>query len=205
MRLHLGGTGALGKRSIAASVPTMLRICQPVLLAALLVSCAEPGPTPAPSDIEAAVWKAVEKRSESWVSGDQETFEDTHHPEFARWLARRGKLETKTDLDTLWQRQRNRRSALSQTVTPERVQVLADGRIAIAHYTLLEVSEYTGPDEVRADGEARKNGEVSASQRRYSDIYELLDGEWLFVGGHRDGINLPNRGEIEVPEEFRKP
>jgi hypothetical protein len=73
------------------------------------------------------------------------------------------------------------------------LQFLAEGKVAVAHYTVEEVVRIdpsTGP---------RSTAAPETVRFRFSDIYELRSGRWLYVGGHRDWSSLPNKGRVDTP------
>ena len=149
--------------------------------------------------LEEQVWQAVEARNQAWVEDDRATYLAIHHPGYARWHRREPRLEERSDVEAFWNRVHDVEQSVSIEVVPERLQFLADGKVAVAHYTIGEVVEYRvdtqrGPNRFKA-------GDRAGYRIRFSDIYELRDGRWLYVGGHRDGASLPDRGEISLATE----
>ena len=142
------------------------------------------------------VWEVVKARHQSWVQNDKAEFFSTYHPDFARWSRSRNQLESTRDLDKFWANIRENERSISIDVEPERLQFLAEGRIAIAHYTVVEVVEYVGRPYTQRGSERFNPGERATYRIRFSDIYENIDGIWLYVGGHRDGASLPNNGKM---------
>lgn len=163
---------------------------------ALLAGCsgsqqAEPSPD--------GVWSVVEARNAAWVANDRDAFMATVHPDYARWNRREPRLELYDDVSGFWEGVREHETSVSIDVIPERVQFLADGKAAIAHYTIEEVVEYVGEPFTQRGPKRFAPGERAAYRIRFSDVYELRGGKWLYVGGHRDGPSLPDRGEVPLP------
>ena len=142
------------------------------------------------------VWDVVKARHQAWVKNDKAAFFATYHPDFARWTRSRNQLESTRDLDNFWANIRENERSVSIKVEPERLQFLAEGRIAIAHYTVIEVVEYVGRPYTQRGRERFGPGERATYRIPFSDIYENMDGRWLYAGGHRDGASLPYSGRM---------
>ena len=141
------------------------------------------------------VWATVERRNQSWVEGKREEYLAIHHPDYMRWDLNQPRLDTKADVGAFYDRLHRNETSFSIKVIPERLQFLASGRVAIAHYTVEEVVRIdpsTGP---------RSTLPPETVRFRFSDIYELRKGKWLYVGGHRDWSSLPNRGRLKGPSK----
>lgn len=165
------------------------------VFASLVAACAT---SLVPMTSDAAVWAAVDARNQAWVRNDKEAYLSVHHPDYSRWNRREMRLETKNDVQEFWDRVRQREHSLSVEVQPVSVQYLAEGRVAIAHYSIEEEVEFVGRPSVQR-GEMRfEPGDTAVYRVRFSDIYELIEGKWQYVGGHKDGASLPNRGLIEA-------
>ena len=101
----------------------------------------------------------------------------------------RGWIRRRTS-EAFWDRLHRTETSLSIRVIPEKLQFLADGRVAIAHYTIEEVVRMEPGD----GGPSTRPAETV--RIRFSDVYERKKGAWLYVGGHRDWSSLPNRGRV---------
>ena len=163
--------------------------------AALVAACATPFVGVNSDD---AVWAAVDARNQAWVRNDREAYLSVHHPGYARWNRREMRLETKNDVQEFWDRVRQSERSLSIEVLPVSVQYLAEGRVAIAHYSIKEEVEFVGRPFVQRGDKRFEPGDTAVYRVRFSDIYELIDGKWRYLGGHKDGASLPNRGLIEA-------
>ena len=165
------------------------------IITALVAACATPS---ARTISDKAVWRAVEARHESWVRNDEEAYLSVHHPDYARWNRREMRLETMDDVQEFWDRVRQSELSLSIEVQPVSVQYLAGGRLAIAHYSITEEVEFVGRPFVQRGDMRFEPVDTAAYRIRFSDIYELIAGEWRYIGGHKDGASLPNLGLIEA-------
>jgi hypothetical protein len=150
----------------------------------------------APSPPE-EVWAPVERRNQSWVEGKRDEYLAIHHPDYLRWHLNQPRLDTKADVVAFWDRLHRNETSFSIKVMPERLQFLADGKVAIAHYTVEEVVRIEPSDGPKS----QKQPETV--RFRFSDVYERRNGAWLYVGGHRDWSSLPNRGRVQSSSKAR--
>ncbi|MEL4455998.1 hypothetical protein [Lutimonas vermicola] len=72
----------------------------------------------------------------------------------------------------------------------KKMQILDDGNLAIAHYTIYEEYKWIGENGTKDDGATIQNDQIMNGKLRFSDIYLKVDNKWLYVGGHRDGAFL---------------
>lgn len=157
----------------------MYRYC--ALLGALMISST----VLAEETQEAAVWAAVEARNATWAADDQAGHIGIYHPEFLRWSLNSDRLLTKESFASLWNAIKANETVLRLDVIPQELRFYADGAVAIAHYTIHEEYQWIGEDTA-----TRKKGDVILGNLRFSDVYVFEDDQWLYVGGHRDGMAL---------------
>ena len=143
------------------------------------------------------VWATVERRNQSWVEGKREEYLGICHPDYLRWNLNQPQLDTKADVGAFWDRLHRKETSLSIKVIPERLQFLANGQVAIAHYTVEELVRIEDSDTPKS----QKSPETF--RIRFSDVYERHNGAWRYVSGHRDWSSLPNRGRVESSSESR--
>ncbi|MCM8557227.1 serine hydrolase [Sphingomicrobium sediminis] len=127
--------------------------------------------------LEPEIWAQVEKRNATWVSMDFEEHMSVYHPDFQRWALNSPRILDRETFAGLWDAIKADEEALTLEVLPERLQWLVPGQAAVAHYTI---------DETWLEDGKTKRGNL-----RFSDIFVLHEGQWLYMGGHRDGMALP--------------
>lgn len=127
--------------------------------------------------LEPEIWEQVEKRNSTWVDADFEAHMSVYHPDFQRWALNSPRILDRDTFAGLWDAIKADEEALTLKVQPERIQWLVHGQAAVAHYVI---------DETWLEDGKTKRGNL-----RFSDIYLLHQGEWLYAGGHRDGMQLP--------------
>ena len=145
--------------------------------------------------IEQDVWKAIEGRFESWKENDFKTYMDYYHPQWKRWSSRKNHLMTKEELAGFWEIMKRDEECLEMEITPVAIELLDDGKSAIAHYTHTEIFTYHGED--MPDG--RTKGNTFKGTLRWSDFMVKESEKWLVIGGHRD-MSMPEGKLIQVNE-----
>jgi hypothetical protein len=70
------------------------------------------------------------------------------------------------------------------------MQILDDGKLAVAHYTINEDYKWIGEDKTESGGITVRKGQTINGKLRFSDYYLKVDQKWLYIGGHRDGAYL---------------
>ena len=138
------------------------------------------------SDLSAAVWNAVTARNSTWTNDDLDGHMELYHPNFRRWTLRSHKLMDKKDFKKLWSYIKRREKVISLEVIPEELIFYANQSVAVAHYSIDELYEWVGNDTSE-----RKLGDRRRGNLRFSDIWIFEKGKWLYAGGHRDGMALP--------------
>lgn len=147
--------------------------------------CPDTPPVVADERPEAAVWAAVEARNDTWAADDQAGHMAIYHPDFLRWSLGSDGLLTRASFASLWNSIKSNEKVLGLAVIPKEVRFYADGAVAVAHYTIDERYRWIGENT-----RTRRNGEVYSGNLRFSDVFVLEDGKWLYIGGHRDGMAL---------------
>ncbi|RIJ14342.1 nuclear transport factor 2 family protein [Henriciella mobilis] len=134
---------------------------------------------------EADVWAIVEARNATWAQNDRDGHMAIYHPDFLRWSIGSDRLLTKDSFGSLWDTIKSNEVVKRLEIIPKYIQFYADGKVAVAHYTIDEEYQWTGEDT-----ETRTKGEILKGNLRFSDVYVFQKGTWLYVGGHRDGMAL---------------
>ena len=109
-----------------------------ISISAVAVTLSAPATSATPSNSE-QVWATVERRNQSWVEGKRDEYLAIHHPDYLRWHLNQPRLDTKADVGAFWDRLHRNETSYSIRVIPEKLQFLAGGKVAIAHYTVEEV------------------------------------------------------------------
>ncbi len=172
-----------------------------IFLMFLLFSCNEAEEKSNTSDkeeisqeqIEKEVWSAIEGRFNSWKDNDFETYMAYHHPEWKKWESRKNVLSTKQGMAEFWEMMKEEEECLEMEVTPIAIEILDDGKTAIAHYTHTETFTYHGED--MPDG--RTKGDTFKGTLRWSDFMVKENDKWLVLGGHRD-MSMPEGQLVKV-------
>jgi hypothetical protein len=174
-----------------------------ITVALLLFSCNESDKAAKPTDkkevnieqIEIEVWKAIEGRFMAWKESDFETYISFHHPQWKKWSSGKNHLSTKEEIASFWETMKSEEECLEMEITPIAIEILNDGKSAIAHYTHTETFTYTGED--MPDG--RTKGNTFSGTLRWSDFMVKENEKWLVIGGHRD-MSMPEGRLIQVNE-----
>ncbi len=135
---------------------------------------------------EAAVWAAVEARNATWAANDQDGHMAIYHPNFLRWTLNSDLLFTKDSFASLWDAIKSNETVLELKVIPKEVRFYANDMVAIAHYTIDEKYQWIGENTNN-----RKKGDLFSGNLRFSDVYIYEGNRWLYAGGHRNGMALP--------------
>lgn len=143
--------------------------------------------------LEQEVWKAIEGRFASWKDNDFETYMAYHHPDWKKWESKKNELTTKEGMAKFWEIMKAEEECLEMEVTPIEIQILDDGKSAIAHYTHAETFTYYGED--MPDGPTK--GNTFRGTLRWSDFMVKENGKWLVIGGHRD-MSMPEGKLVQV-------
>lgn len=139
--------------------------------------------------IKEEVWKVVEKRNITWTENDFEGHMQIYHDDFRRWSLHSNKLLTKDIFESFWMSIKKNEETKKIDIERMEMQILQNGELAIAHYTINEDFTWIG-DQKGNDEETVKKGEKLKGNLRFSDIYIKEGNEWLYIGGHRDGAYL---------------
>jgi len=145
------------------------------------------------AEIEQEVWKAIEGRFKSWKDNDFETYMSYHHPQFKKWSSGKNHLSNKEEIANFWEIMKSEEECLEMEITPIAIEILDDGKSAIAHYTHTETFTYYGED--MPDGPTK--GNTFRGTLRWSDFMVNQDGKWLVIGGHRD-MSMPEGTLVQV-------
>lgn len=164
-------------------------------LVALAIAAAVSGCSASKPD-DAAVWQAVKARNQSWLSDTPEDHAQHYHEQFARWKRRDSELMRRSDIPDYRRSVDGHERTLAIKVIPQELVWLGNGKVAIAHYTLEEDTEWVGDAFTDRFGNPYEPGTRSTIRIRFSDVYALENGQWRYVGGHKDGMTLPNRGLV---------
>jgi len=136
------------------------------------------------------VWQVVEKRNSTWVENDFEGHMAIYHPEFRRWTIRSKILMTKELFASFWDGIKDNEEVIKIDIEKKEMQILMDGTLAIAHYIIHEDYKWLSDTSIVRNGKTLEKGQVIHGKLRFSDIYTKENGQWLYVGGHRDGAML---------------
>ncbi|MHC4946849.1 MAG: YybH family protein [Planctomycetota bacterium] len=139
---------------------------------------------------EEAVWKAVDVRNATWRENDFEGHMAVYHSDFRRWTLHSPKLMTKPEFAALWNSIKRNEQVISLEVEPEEVVFYAGGDVAIAHDTIHETWKWIGDEKTNGEGRAVRKGDIQSGSLRFSDVFVDVDGNWRYVGGHRDRMAL---------------
>jgi len=140
--------------------------------------------------IKEHVWKVVEKRNATWTENDFDGHMAIYHPEFRRWSLHSKTLMTKDIFASFWDGIKKNEEVIKIDIERKEMQILQDGNLAIAHYTIDEDFKWIAEDKTNDKGIAIVNGQKLKGNLRFSDIYIKVDNKWLYIGGHRDGAYL---------------
>ena len=140
--------------------------------------------------IKEQVWKVVEKRNATWTENDFDGHMAIYHPEFRRWSLHSKTLMTKDIFASFWDGIKKNEEVIKIDIERKEMQILQDGNLAIAHYTIDEDFKWIAEDKTNDKGIAIVNGQKLKGNLRFSDIYIKVDNKWLYIGGHRDGAYL---------------
>lgn len=140
--------------------------------------------------IKEDVWKVVEKRNKTWTDNDFNGHMSIYHPEFRRWSLHSKTLLTKNIFASFWDTIKKNEETKKIDIERQEMQILQNGNLAIAHYTINEDFTWIGNDKTDDEGTNIKKGEKLKGNLRFSDIYIKEGDEWFYVGGHRDGAYL---------------
>ena len=97
-------------------------------------------------EIEQEVWEAIEGRFASWKDNDFETYMSYHHPQWKKWSSGKNHLSNKEEMANFWEIMKSEEDCLEMEITPIAIEILDDGKSAIAHYTHTETFTYNGED-----------------------------------------------------------
>ncbi len=141
--------------------------------------------------IKEEVWNVVEKRNKTWTDNDFDGHMAIYHEEFRRWSLHSKTLLTKDIFASFWNNIKKNEETKKIDIERKEIQILQDGNLAIAHYTINEDFTWIGNDKTGYDeGKSIKKGEKLKGNLRFSDIYIKEGNRWLYIGGHRDGAYL---------------
>jgi len=140
--------------------------------------------------IKEQVWKVVEKRNATWTENDFDGHMAIYHPEFRRWSLHSKTLMTKDIFASFWDGIKKNEEVIKIDIERKEMQILQDGNLAIAHYTIDEDFKWIAEDKTNDKGIAVEKGQKLKGNLRFSDIYIKADNKWLYIGGHRDGAYL---------------
>lgn len=136
--------------------------------------------------IKEEVWKVVENRNRTWVENDFSGHMSIYHPDFRRWTLHSKTLMTKDIFASFWDGIKKNEEVIKIDIERKEMQILDDGNLAIAHYTINEDYKWIGEDKTNDEGISITKGQVFNGKLRFSDIYLKVNNEWLYIGGHRD-------------------
>ena len=142
------------------------------------------------ASIKEEVWKVVEQRNSTWAVNDFKGHMSIYHPDFRRWTLHSKTLMTKDIFASFWDGIKINEEVINIEIEKKEMQILDDGNLAIAHYTINEEYKWIGESRTNDEGPTIQNGQIMKGKLRFSDIYLKVDNEWLYVGGHRDGAFL---------------
>lgn len=126
--------------------------------------------------LEAEIWSAVKVRNDTWVANDFEGHMAVYHPGFRRWAVHGDTVLTQESFAVLWDRFKDAETVRSIEVLPKEIQWLVPNKVAVAHY--------------RIDENFERDGVERSGNLRFSDIFVLESGRWLYAGGHRDAMSF---------------
>lgn len=141
--------------------------------------------------IKEEVWNVVEKRNKTWTENDFDGHMAIYHEEFRRWSLHSKTLLTKDAFASFWNKIKRDEETKKIDIERKEMQILQNGNLAIAHYTINEDFTWIGNDKIDYDeGKSITKGEKLKGNLRFSDIYIKEGDKWLYIGGHRDGAYL---------------
>ena len=140
--------------------------------------------------IKEEVWEVVQKRNTTWLENDFKGHMAIYHPDFRRWSLHSKTLMTKDIFASFWDGIKKNEAVMKIEVERKEMQLLDEGRLAIAHYTIDEIYQWIGESRTNDKGETIKKGQVLNGKLRFSDIYLKVNDQWQYLGGHRDGAFL---------------
>lgn len=140
--------------------------------------------------IKKEVWEVVKKRNSTWLENDFVGHMAVYHPDFRRWSLHSKTLMTKEIFASFWEGIKKNEKVISIEIERKEMQILDEGRLAIAHYTIDEVYQWIGENKTNDEGKTIVKGQVLNGKLRFSDIYLKVNDQWQYVGGHRDGAFL---------------
>jgi len=136
--------------------------------------------------IKEEVWKVVENRNRTWVENDYNGHMSIYHPDFRRWTLHSKTLMTKDIFASFWDDIKKNEETIKIDIERKEMQILENGNLAIAHYTVFEEYKWIGKGKKNDKGKAIHKDQILNGKLRFSDIYLKVDNEWLYMGGHRD-------------------
>jgi ketosteroid isomerase-like protein len=136
--------------------------------------------------IKEDVWKVVEKRNTTWVENDFNGHMSIYHPDFRRWTLHSKTLMTKDIFASFWDGIKKNEEVIKIDIERKEMQILDDGNLAIAHYTINEDYKWIGEDKTNDEDIITRKGQIMNGKLRFSDIYLKVNNKWLYIGGHRD-------------------
>jgi len=125
--------------------------------------------------IKEEVWKVVEKRNKTWTENDFEGHMAIYHPEFRRWSLHSNTLMTKDVFASFWDGIKNNEEVIKVAIESNEMQILQDGNLAIAHYTIDEDYKWIGEDKTTDRVVTIRKGQELKGKLRFSDVYIKLD------------------------------
>lgn len=143
------------------------------------------------ADEKKAVWEAVETRFYTWRDNDLEGHMQVYHPDWRRWALNSRQLMKKEDFIGLWDTMKADEQVIDMELEPVEIRFYCNGEMAIAHFISTESLLWTGNARTNNDGGKVERGNVEKVVMRWSDVMVKEDGQWLYVGGHRDFGRLP--------------
>ncbi|MEH6535913.1 MAG: nuclear transport factor 2 family protein [Psychroserpens sp.] len=136
--------------------------------------------------IKEEIWKVVEKRNSTWVENDFKGHMSIYHPDFRRWTLHSKTLMTKDIFASFWDGIKKNEEVIKIDIERKEMQILDDGNLAIAHYTIDEYYKWIEENKTNDEGITIRKGQIMNGKLRFSDIYIKVDNKWLYIGGHRD-------------------
>jgi len=102
--------------------------------------------------IKEQVWKVVEKRNATWTENDFDGHMAIYHPEFRRWSLHSKTLMTKDIFASFWDGIKKNEEVIKIDIERKEMQILQDGNLAIAHYTIDEDFKWIAEDKTNDKG-----------------------------------------------------
>ena len=136
------------------------------------------------------VWEVVKKRNSTWLENDFAGHMSIYHPDFRRWSLHSKTLMTKEIFASFWDGIKKNEAVVKIDIERKEMQLLEEGRLAIAHYTVDEVYQWIGENKTNDQGKTIEKGQLLNGKLRFSDIYLKVNDQLQYFGGHRDGAYL---------------